>query len=35
MRIALAQMTMLSDIRSNYEKSLQLIRQAAENKSSL
>ena len=35
MRIALAQMKMSSDIRSNYEKSLQFIRQAAENKAEL
>ncbi len=35
MRIALAQMKMSSVIRSNYEKSLQFIRQAAENKAEL
>ena len=35
MRIALAQMKMSSVIRSNYEKSLHFIRQAAENKAEL
>ncbi len=35
MRIALAQVKMLSNIQSNYEKSLQFIRQAAENKADL
>ena len=35
MRIALAQMKMSSVIRSNYEKSLQFIRQVAENKAEL
>lgn len=35
MRIALAQIKMLSNIQSNYEKSLQFIRQAAENKADL
>lgn len=35
MRIALAQMKMSSVIRNNYEKSLQFIRQAAENKAEL